>query len=219
MTPETHVAAWSGPAAVLVDMPDSPLHAYIDAPRLRQLITNLLDNATRYTRPCGRMRIALKTVDGHVVLSVEDNGAFVARLPVLASLAQPEWPGDARPASPPRGPVRGGLAPWQVKRVLDYIEKNLAECIPVGAIAAVVGLCSSHFSRAFKRSLGLPFHLYLMRRRVALAQRLMLNTADSLGTIAVSCGMSDQSHLTRWFRRVVDETPNAWRRAHRGASP
>jgi AraC-like DNA-binding protein len=31
----------------------------------------------------------------------------------------------------------------------------------------------------------------------------------------VSCGMSDQSHFTRWFRRIVGETPHQWRRTRR----
>ncbi len=52
-----------------------------------------------------------------------------------------------------------------------------------------------------------------MQRRVAMAQRLMLGTSEQLSRIALSCGMSDQSHLTRWFRRIVGETPAAWRRA------
>jgi hypothetical protein len=33
----------------------------------------------------------------------------------------------------------------------------------------------------------------------------------------LSCGMSDQSHFSRWFRRIVGETPNQWRRTRRGA--
>ena len=116
---------------------------------------------------------------------------------------------------PVAGIVRGGLANWQMKRVREFIKGNLAERLTINDIARVVGLCPSHFSRAFKRSFGLPAHLYLMHRRVEMAQRLMLGTSEALGSIAVSCGMSDQSHLTRWFRRVVGETPNSWRRARR----
>ncbi len=117
------------------------------------------------------------------------------------------------------GVVRGGLAAAQLKRVLDYLEENLAEPMTVADVAAVAGLSPSHFNRAFKRSFDLPVHLYVMRRRVELAQRLMIDTSESLGTIAFACGMSDQSHLTRWFRRVLGETPNSWRRAHRGGPP
>ena len=107
----------------------------------------------------------------------------------------------------------GCLPAWQVRRVHEYIESNLAHRLTTVGLAQVVNLSASHFSRAFVRSFGLTVHTYVMRRRVALAQRLMLSTSDELSRIALSCGMSDQSHLTRWFRRVVGETPAAWRRA------
>lgn len=108
---------------------------------------------------------------------------------------------------------RGCLAPWQIKRVRLYIETNLAQRLATVDIAPVVNLSTSHFCRAFKRSFGFTVHRYVMHRRVEKAQDLMLRTADELSQIAVVCGMSDQSHLTRWFRRVVGETPGAWRRA------
>jgi AraC-like DNA-binding protein len=45
----------------------------------------------------------------------------------------------------------------------------------------------------------------------------MLTTSAPLSEIALSCGMSDQSHFTRSFRRIVGETPHLWRQARRGA--
>ena len=106
-----------------------------------------------------------------------------------------------------------GLAAWQAKRVRLYIETNLAKRLHITELADAVNLSASHFCRAFKRTFGVTAHLYVMRRRVVRAQRLMLTSVEALSSIAVSCGMSDQSHLTRWFARVVGETPAAWRRA------
>jgi len=111
--------------------------------------------------------------------------------------------------------VRGGLAGWQLMRVLDYIKKNLAEPIKVTDVASITGLSACHFARSFKRSFGLSVHLYLMRRRIELAQQLMVSTCDPLGKIALSCGMYDQPHFTHWFRRLLGETPDRWRRGHR----
>ncbi|WP_457354340.1 helix-turn-helix domain-containing protein [Sphingomonas sp. UYP23] len=45
------------------------------------------------------------------------------------------------------------------------------------------------------------------------AQMLMLHTDDTLSHIACACGLTDQAHLTRLFRRMVGETPLVWRRA------
>jgi len=49
------------------------------------------------------------------------------------------------------------------------------------------------------------------------AQGLMLRTNAPLSEIALRCGMSDQAHFTRTFRRVVGETPCLWRRTRRNA--
>jgi AraC family transcriptional regulator len=111
--------------------------------------------------------------------------------------------------------VRGGLAAWQLQRVLHFIHENLSQPITVEAIAAIAGQSAGHFHRVFKRSLGTSVHLYVMFRRIEMAQQLMVNTSEPLSMIAVSCGMCDQSHLTRWFTRVSGESPNRWRRARR----
>jgi AraC-like DNA-binding protein len=96
--------------------------------------------------------------------------------------------------------------------VLNYVESNLDDRLSVPQIAETVHLSSSHFSRAFKRTFGMSVHAWVMRRRIEVAQGLMLNTQQTLSEIALRCGLSDQSHLTRWFRRVVGETPGSWRR-------
>jgi AraC-like DNA-binding protein len=107
----------------------------------------------------------------------------------------------------------GGLAPWRARRVSAFIEANIEQRMTAGDAARVVNLSTSHFSRAFKRSFGQTVHGFIMRKRIERAQQLMLSTSDELSSIAISCGLSDQSHLTRWFRRVVGETPGSWRRA------
>jgi AraC family transcriptional regulator len=111
--------------------------------------------------------------------------------------------------------ARGGLAPWQVRRVTEYIEANLASTIRLEDLARIARLSHSHFCRAFKESIGHPAHAYVMRRRVRRAQGLMLNTAESLSQIAAQCGMADQAHFCKLFRRLVGQSPNAWRRATR----
>ena len=53
---------------------------------------------------------------------------------------------------------------------------------------------------------------YIMQRRVGRAQELMLTSQLPLSQVALECGMSDQCHFCRVFRRVVGISPNAWRR-------
>lgn len=108
--------------------------------------------------------------------------------------------------------VRGGLAPWQKRRVTEYIDAHLDGRIHIKDLAGLLKLSAGHFSRAFRSTFGTSPHEYLSRRRIEVAQRLMLTSREPLSAIALRCGLCDQAHFTRVFRRIVGETPRAWRR-------
>ena len=108
--------------------------------------------------------------------------------------------------------AKGGLATWQIRRVTEYIERRLETPLITDDLASVARLSAGHFCRAFKTSLGETPHAYIIRQRVRRAQMLMLRTRDTLSQIACACGLTDQAHLTRLFRRVVGTTPMSWRR-------
>jgi AraC family transcriptional regulator len=107
----------------------------------------------------------------------------------------------------------GGLAPWQIRRLMTHVEANLSGTIHCEDLARLVRLSLSHFMRVFKESFGCAPHAFLIRRRMERAQGLMLTTDEALGQIALTCGLADQSHLTRLFQKWVGESPAAWRRA------
>jgi AraC-like DNA-binding protein len=75
-----------------------------------------------------------------------------------------------------------------------------------------VDLSEFHFNVAFRNSVGASPHEYLNQRRIERAQQLMLSTAMPLCEIATECGLADQAHLSRLFRKLVGETPAAWRK-------
>jgi transcriptional regulator GlxA family with amidase domain len=104
------------------------------------------------------------------------------------------------------------LAPWQLSRVLALLDANLASAIQVKDLAAAACLSESCFSHAFRCTVGEPPATHVRRRRVELAQQLMLSTEKSLAEIACECGLADQSHLTKLFRQLLGSTPAAWRR-------
>jgi transcriptional regulator GlxA family with amidase domain len=110
-------------------------------------------------------------------------------------------------------PIRGGLAPWQVRRVTTHVEMNLDATITTKDLARLARLSLFHFCRAFRDSFGESPHSYVTRRRVERAQGLMLTTNAPLGQIAAECGFTDQAHLSRLFRKIVGESPGVWRRA------
>ncbi len=114
----------------------------------------------------------------------------------------------------PSGSNRLPLAPWQVARVIGFIEGNLSKKIGVGDLAAIARLSSSHFARAFRATVGETPYAYLIRRRIEHAQGLILRADKPLAQIALDCGFGDQAHIAKLFRRMVGVSPGAWRRAH-----
>jgi AraC family transcriptional regulator len=120
---------------------------------------------------------------------------------------------DGTSPQPSANSARRGLAPWQVRRVLAHIEADLNTPIRNKDLAALARLSTFHFNVAFRNSVGESPHRYIIRRRVERAQGLMLSTDRSLSDIAAECGLADQAHLTRLFRRIVGESPAVWRRA------
>jgi AraC family transcriptional regulator len=110
-------------------------------------------------------------------------------------------------------PVRGGLAPWQVRRAKEILCANLDGRVPLQEVARECRLSVSHFSRAFRRSMGAAPHNWLLTRRVEAAKEKLRDDRLSLLDVALVCGFADQSHLTRVFTRIVGVSPGAWRRA------
>ena len=106
-----------------------------------------------------------------------------------------------------------GLAPWQVQRVVAHVDANLNTTIRNKDLAAVARLSEFHFNVAFRKRFGQSPHEYIIRRRIERAQGLMLSTDMALSEIAIDCGLADQPHLTRLFRKLSGESPAAWRRA------
>jgi AraC family transcriptional regulator len=117
--------------------------------------------------------------------------------------------GGMRPTS---RPVRGGLAPWQERRAKEILRANL-HGVPLKEVARECGLSVGHFSHAFRRTLGVAPHKWLIEQRIVLSKEKLRDDGLSLSDVATECGFSDQSHLTRVFRQTVGASPGAWRRA------
>jgi len=105
------------------------------------------------------------------------------------------------------------LLPWQRRKVLQFIEENLTETIKVEELAALTKLSKTYFSRVFKSAFKESPYNYVLRRRMELAKELITETEGALSEIALDCGMADQAHLCKTFRKVFGTTPNQLRRS------
>jgi AraC family transcriptional regulator len=112
--------------------------------------------------------------------------------------------------------LRGGLATWQLNRVVDFIEAHMAEKIRASDLARLINVSVGQLFRAFKVSVGVTLFHYIARRRLEVARTMLRTTNEPLSQIAVACGLSDQSHFCRVFHRIMGVSPAAWRRANAG---
>jgi AraC family transcriptional regulator len=110
----------------------------------------------------------------------------------------------------------GGLAPRQIRHVLDYIEANLANNPSIADMAQECNLSPSHFTQAFRQTMHMAPHQWLLRRRIESAKELLRDTDITIAEIAILCGFCDQSHLSRVFTRMQGCSPRDWRRLQKG---
>jgi AraC family transcriptional regulator len=113
-------------------------------------------------------------------------------------------------------PVRGQLAPWQARRAREFLSANLSGEVSLASVAAECNLSVSHFAHAFRRTFGRPPHRWLMERRIDAVKHILLTSRLTLAEIAIECGFADQSALNRSFKRVLGESPGAWRKSRKG---
>jgi AraC family transcriptional regulator len=103
--------------------------------------------------------------------------------------------------------ARGMLSDDVLKRIKDYIVANLDEPIEVAALAGIAARSPFHFTRLFTQSVGLTPHRYVVHLRLQRAIELVRDGRSGLAEIAARTGFADQSHLSRWIRRVLGVSP------------
>ncbi len=110
--------------------------------------------------------------------------------------------------------VPGTKAPptTALARARDYLAAHYSENVSLTRLATTAGLDPFALLRGFSRAYGLPPHSWLLQERVRRAQ-VLLRTGLSPAEVAAEVGFTDQSHLTRHFKRILGITPGRYRRA------
>ncbi len=106
----------------------------------------------------------------------------------------------------------GGFSRAQAKLLKTFVDEHLEQALTLETLAGVVRLSAFHFARKFRETFGCPPYAYVMRRRIERAAGQLANPAIPLKVVAAECGFSDQSHMTRLFRRATGVTPAEFRR-------
>ncbi|MEM8542828.1 MAG: AraC family transcriptional regulator [Cyanobacteria bacterium P01_H01_bin.119] len=106
---------------------------------------------------------------------------------------------------------KGGLPTYHLKQVLDYIDAGLAKDVKLADLAGLLNISPFHFGRMFKQSMGISPHQYVIQQRLERAKYLLKHSDQPIIDIALACGFTSHSHLSKQFRKVVGVTPKAFR--------
>jgi AraC family transcriptional regulator len=101
--------------------------------------------------------------------------------------------------------------PAWLLRVVDAVHDEYRQRIDVRALATLAGVHPSHLAHAFREHLRCPLGSYVRRLRVAWAAQRLRTSELSIAEVAVAAGFSDQSHLSREFRRRLGVSPARYR--------
>ena len=145
-----------------------------------------------------------------------------------------------RPSARPHGNIDGAMrAQWEamgqlrrvkasrpstreetvrrVRRAIDFIESDPVGRLDLSVLAKISCMAMYHFLRRFKDVTGETPHQFILRRRLARAEELLLNTGLSAAEIGRQCGFADPSSFSSAFRSARGVPPLAWRAANAGS--
>ena len=108
-------------------------------------------------------------------------------------------------------PDRILISPVRLRRVLDYVDANLAEKITLKQLADVAGISMFHFTRIFKKTMNETPYQYVRTRRLLQAQLLIDGSKHSLVEISLLCGFANQAHFTAAFVKETGMSPGKFR--------
>ncbi|BAV47577.1 transcriptional regulator [Mesorhizobium loti] len=103
--------------------------------------------------------------------------------------------------------MKGGLSAHSARKVQEFLDQNFTRKLALAEMAAVCGLSSYHFVRAFSRTFGVPPHQYVLDLRLDFAERLLAESHMTIADIAHLSGFSSQSHFTTVMKKYRHVTP------------
>lgn len=103
----------------------------------------------------------------------------------------------------PSGENKSGIS---VKLAKEYIDKNFREQISLDDLSELTGVSPFHLNRIFTEETGMSPHAYQIKRRIEFSKRLLLEGL-SIAYVSAESGFTDQSHYTRFFKKITGTTP------------
>lgn len=99
----------------------------------------------------------------------------------------------------------------KIQRAVLYINDHYHTDISRSAVAGQAGMSASHFSRMFRKVMGMSYQEYVNSKRITTAMKLLCTSPRSITEIAISLGFADTTGFGRIFKKLTGHTPSAYR--------
>ncbi|MBD2868747.1 helix-turn-helix domain-containing protein [Paenibacillus arenilitoris] len=115
-------------------------------------------------------------------------------------------------ADPPR---EARLAGDTVRRIQRFVDRHYDQDLSLRRIAALFAIDKFQLSRLFKQELAINYWAYVMQVRVGKAAEMLVRTDMKNSAIAEATGFVDESHFSRTFKKLLDQSPRQYRQANK----
>lgn len=109
-------------------------------------------------------------------------------------------------------PRRGGLAPWQLRRLESYVRDHLSEELTLDELALMLGISVRHLSRTVREAKGMGVHRWIAEWRIKEARRQLTETNLPIHEIARRSGFQNAAAFSTAFRTACGFAPGEFRR-------
>ena len=99
----------------------------------------------------------------------------------------------------------------KIQKAVRFVDDNYVTDISRNVVAGEAGMSPSHFSRIFRKVMGISYQEYLNGRRITKAKKLLHTSPQSIAEIAASLGFADTTGFGRIFKKLTGHTPSAYR--------
>jgi AraC family transcriptional regulator len=111
---------------------------------------------------------------------------------------------------------RGGLAPWQIRRLESYVRDHLSDQLTLSELARLLGISVRHLSRTMRETKGISVHRWIAECRFSEARRLLVETDLPIHEIARRSAFQSAAAFSTAFRAMSGFSPGSFRRLNMG---
>lgn len=108
--------------------------------------------------------------------------------------------------------LRGHDKPERFREIMEWTKRNLSASPNVDALACKANLSRFHFTRTFRKEVGMSPLDYIMEQKLKKSRELLLSTDLPVKSVAAQSGWPDVSHFCRIFRDRTGVYPAEFRK-------